>query len=880
MPTLVSPGVAVSVVDESFYGSAGGGTVPLIILATASNKVHPSGLGTAEGTISSGLRLVTSQRDLIQAYGDPRFYSASGTQLHGLAINEYGLLAAHSYLGTANRAYVLRADIDTDQLRGSSATPTGPAADGTFWIDSAETSYGIYEWDTATSKWVPASTVHTDLVAGIDEDAGIPKPSFGQVGDFAVVQFNGTGYLGIYKKLIPSDGNWVLVGQTVSNDFQVGTHLTIPTLNSVGAALTQDDIFLKSTRYNGGTQLTVRQYDDASSSWDNIAVEIVDTPARLSAPVLGTVIAEYDTTGKLFFKQKQTETSVATATALYISLPGTTPDPISLSLIRPVTGEAFLQTGINTNAEQGAAELSSLLLGTVGFESIVASVFEGKLVLTDTLGLPFEVLVCNSGIAPGIYSAWNDIATLEQAATPTGRPLDGTLWFDTNISKFDLLVSDGTNWVDHTDGMFVSSARPTAPATNDLWLDTADIDNYPAIHRYDGVEWNQLDNTDQTSTDGILFADIRSSVSIHTDAPSAALYPVGMLAWNMRASGYNVKRFVRDYAPAGGDTWVTESGLQSSGTMYSGSEAVKKVIVQSMASVMASTDDLRSETVDFTLIAAPGFPELIDEMVTLNVDRKETAFVVADTPFTLKAKGTDIQRWGSNADNATGNGKDGLTTNSPYVGVYYPSGLATNTNGAEVVVPASHMALRTISYNDTVAYPWFAPAGSNRGLISNASSVGYLDENSEYVPVSLNEGLRDVLYSQRINPMTFMPGVGLVVYGQKTLNPGASAMDRVNVARLVNYLRDRFEAMSKPFLFEPNDQRTRDNVITMFNNFMGDIASKRGLYDFLVVCDTTNNTPARIDRNELWIDVAIQPMKAVEFIYIPVRIKNTGEAMI
>ena len=299
-----------------------------------------------------------------------------------------------------------------------------------------------------------------------------------------------------------------------------------------------------------------------------------------------------------------------------------------------------------------------------------------------------------------------------------------------------------------------------------------------------------------------------------------------------------------------------------------------------MASVMASTDDLRSETVDFTLIAAPGFPELIDEMVTLNVDRKETAFVVADTPFTLKAKGTDIQRWGSNADNATGNGKDGLTTNSPYVGVYYPSGLATNTNGAEVVVPASHMALRTISYNDTVVYPWFAPAGSNRGLISNASSVGYLDENSEYVPVSLNEGLRDVLYSQRINPMTFMPGVGLVVYGQKTLNPGASAMDRVNVARLVNYLRDRFEAMSKPFLFEPNDQRTRDNVITMFNNFMGDIASKRGLYDFLVVCDTTNNTPARIDRNELWIDVAIQPMKAVEFIYIPVRIKNTGEAMI
>ena len=85
--------------------------------------------------------------------------------------------------------------------------------------------------------------------------------------------------------------------------------------------------------------------------------------------------------------------------------------------------------------------------------------------------------------------------------------------------------------------------------------------------------------------------------------------------------------------------------------------------------------------------------------------------------------------------------------------------------------------------------------------------------------------------------------------------------------------------MAQPFLFEPNDSYTRDQVLEVFNGFMGDLVTKRALYDFLVVCDDSNNTPTRIDRNELWIDVAIQPVKAIEFIYIPIRVKNTGEAL-
>ena len=113
-------------------------------------------------------------------------------------------------------------------------------------------------------------------------------------------------------------------------------------------------------------------------------------------------------------------------------------------------------------------------------------------------------------------------------------------------------------------------------------------------------------------------------------------------------------------------------------------------------------------------------------------------------------------------------------------------------------------------------------------------------------------------------------------YGQKTLYASSSALDRINVARLIAYLRDRLDPLARPYAFEPNDESTRTAAAESVSRFLGDIMSKRGIYDFAVVCDTTNNTAARIDKNELYIDVAIEPAKAAEFIYIPIRIVNTG----
>jgi len=186
------------------------------------------------------------------------------------------------------------------------------------------------------------------------------------------------------------------------------------------------------------------------------------------------------------------------------------------------------------------------------------------------------------------------------------------------------------------------------------------------------------------------------------------------------------------------------------------------------------------------------------------------------------------------------------------------------------------MALYTFAYNDNISFPWFAPAGLTRGVVQNASSVGYITSENEFKAISLTQGQRDEMYQNKLNPITTFIGQGTVIFGQKTLASTATALDRVNVARLVAYLRERFDEIARPFLFEQNDVQTRARAQQVFERFLADILSRRGVTDFAVVCDTSNNTPARIDRNELYIDVAIEPTKSVEFIYIPIRIVNSG----
>jgi phage tail sheath protein FI len=366
-----------------------------------------------------------------------------------------------------------------------------------------------------------------------------------------------------------------------------------------------------------------------------------------------------------------------------------------------------------------------------------------------------------------------------------------------------------------------------------------------------------------------------------------------MLLWNLRRSGFNVKKFVRNYIDTTADNiryndegmssyyasrWVTESANQTDGSGTFGRKAQRKVIIQSLQALVNSNQQIRDEESRvFNLLACPGYPELIAELKALNYDRGLTSFVVGDAPARLAADATTLSNWGSNSSGAVEDGDDGLVTSDEYVGVFYPWGFTSDNLGNDIVVPPSHMMLRTIALSDNVSYPWFAPAGTRRGGITNASAVGYVDAEGEFQSVALNNGQRDTLASIKVNPITFITGTGLVNYGQYTRALNASSLDRINVARLVVYLRRQFAQLAKPYVFEPNDKITRDEIKGAAESLLLELVGQRALYDYIVVCDTSNNTPTRIDRNELYLDVAIEPVKAVEFIYIPLRLKNTGE---
>jgi hypothetical protein len=294
-----------------------------------------------------------------------------------------------------------------------------------------------------------------------------------------------------------------------------------------------------------------------------------------------------------------------------------------------------------------------------------------------------------------------------------------------------------------------------------------------------------------------------------------------------------------------------------------GRKAQRAVVVEALRSVIDTNTDIRDEDNFFNLMATPNYPELQPNMVVLNNDRGETGYIIGDTPMGLADSATDIQAWATNAAGATSTGEEGCVTRNTYLGLFYPSGIAPDLSGNLVAVPASHMMLRTFLRNDTISYPWLAAAGTRRGTIDNATNIGYLNrQTGEFITIKTRLGIRDVLYVNFINPLVFFTGVGLLNYGNKTSFNSSSALDRTNVARLIAYIRRQLTLAARPFVFEPNDALTRQQISGVVESLMVDLVAKRGLYDYLVVCDDSNNTPARIDRNELWIDVAVEPVKA------------------
>ena len=744
-------------------------------------------------------------------------------------------------------------------------------------------------------------------------------------------------------------------------------------------------VWIKTTTPNGGAKLSIKQYSTATQLWSTIPTPLYTTPegaiygldktggganllagalyAKVNVDELANPIGNY----KVYTRASLGATSITSsaitsiASATYnFTLSETRANTAAMS--DPVT-VTVATTGATTDADLLAAAINA-----EGLTNVVALVdAQNRVVIQHKLGGDIDIVDTDGGLALYGFSAantvnlyvgpnntglvasnWKPLTYTASGSEPLNLAAQDQLWYNSVVDEVDILVHNGEAFVGlnydgasglstvaspysgtNADGPIVSATAPTtqtdvaksALVNGDIWVSTADVENYPAIYRWNTAlspsAWVLLDKADQTTENGVLFADAREgdtggtaddapsatiaellvSDYVDTDAPDPALYPKGMLLWNLRKSGFNVKRFERNYVDTAAKNvrqggvddgasmaayyphrWVTDSGNQADGSGSFGRHAQRKSVVQALQATVNSNQDIRDEeSRQFNLIATPGYPELIGEMITLNYDRRLTAFVVGDTPLRLTPDATSLNEWATNVKLALEDNDNGAVSFDEYMAMYYGAGFTSDNAGNNIVVPASHMALRTIILNDQVAFPWFAPAGTRRGGVSNATSSGYINSEGEFVSVALNTGQRDTLYSNAINPITFISGAGLVVFGQKTRARNASALDRVNVARLTVYLRGQLELLAKPYLFEPNDKITRDQVKAAADALLLELVALRALYDFLVVCDESNNTPARIDRNELYLDIAIEPVKAIEFIYIPLRIKNTGE---
>merc|ERR1712093_551553 len=189
-------------------------------------------------------------------------------------------------------------------------------------------------------------------------------------------------------------------------------------------------------------------------------------------------------------------------------------------------------------------------------------------------------------------------------------------------------------------------------------------------------------------------------------------------------------------------------------------------------------------------------------------------------------------------------------------------------NNAFRYVPLNGDIAGTCARTSLEQFPWFSPAGTARGAILNAVKLAYNPGKKQ----------RDILYSNRINPVINSPGAGIILFGDKTAFAKASAFDRINVRRLFIYLEDAIAAAAKDQLFEFNDELTRTNFVNIIEPFLRDVQAKRGIFDFVVVCDETNNTAAVIDANEFVADIFIKPARSINFIGLTFVATRTGVA--
>jgi hypothetical protein len=256
----------------------------------------------------------------------------------------------------------------------------------------------------------------------------------------------------------------------------------------------------------------------------------------------------------------------------------------------------------------------------------------------------------------------------------------------------------------------------------------------------------------------------------------------------------------------------------------------------------------------FKYITAPGLIyanhfQTVTSLINMVQERNDTMAIIDSSPYGM-------------ASNVGGVVSNVQSLDTSFAATYWPWVQLNNSQNTQVWVPASTIIPNVYAFNDRVSKPWFAPAGINRGRLTQVSQLERV----------VTQSVRDDLYKANINPVTLFPGSGVTVYGQKTLSKKPSALDRVNVRRLLIELKSFIGQFANTLVFEQNNQVTRDRFLTQVNSYLNQVQLQQGLDDFNVVMDETNNTPDVIDNNQLVGQVYIKPTRSAEFILLEFNI--------
>lgn len=387
-----------------------------------------------------------------------------------------------------------------------------------------------------------------------------------------------------------------------------------------------------------------------------------------------------------------------------------------------------------------------------------------------------------------------------------------------NIEKYDVSLLDNTNFIDK---LITNSSLTTKSKyiLGDLTNLEETIDNLTPLNNF-------CDNISNLGITRVVLED-HTGLTYHSTNPKFVKLETGIT--------YNLS--------GGTDgTMDTNTTLIGNGAKHSGLYAL---------------DD---DTLNIGLVVIPGISDQSTQNALITLAETSQNFVAVISPPFGVGDVESATEW----MNGKGHGRT-ASINSSWVAVYWPWLQVFNVfEGKDLWYDPAIFAVRQMAFTDSVAESWFAPAGFRRGRLTKAT-------NTEY---QLNQGDRDIIYDTNINPIVNFVPDGITIFGQKTAQRAATSLDRINVRRLMIFIRKVLLETGRIDLFEPNDEFTWEIVRDKAESFLSDIQSRRGITDFKVICDATTNTPLRVDRNELWCKILIKPTKVAEWIIFEVNLTN------